>query len=107
MALVKFVTIPFDDGTSSSLLLTFAEVSLGRIVAHNTGLLEGHFTDRIPLTRAAITAAANALNASMADAGSKLATQKMQIEIKKAFRASLPNEILVVYSGLVAAVGAT
>ena len=73
------------------------------LVALVTAIPSPDFAARVATT----TAAANAFNAGLAEIGSKLATQKMQTEIKKAFRASLPDEILVVYSGLVAAVGPT
>ena len=101
MALVKFVTIPFDDSISSSLLLTFAEASLGRIVSHNTGLLEGHFTDRIPLTRAAITAA----EAVVTDGKVKIALQKARTEAKETFLAALPANVAKVYGAVLAAFG--
>ena len=77
------------------------DYTLAHVVALVTDLPGPEFAARV----AATTAAANALNASMAETGSKLAAQKMQIEIKKAFRKALSGQILVVYGGLVAAVG--
>ena len=77
------------------------DYTTAHLVALVTSPPSAEFAERVALT----TTAANALNAGMADTGSKLATQKMQTEIKKAFRGSLPGETLVVFGGLVAAVG--
>jgi hypothetical protein len=101
LALVKFVTIPFDESIANSLLLTFAETSLGRIVAHNTGILEGHFTDRVTPTRAAITAA----EAVVTDINVKLALQKARTEAKENFVAALPANVAKVYGAVLAVFG--
>ena len=101
LALVKFVTIPFDDSIAPPFLLTFAEASLGRIVAHNPGILEDKFTDRIAPTRAAITAA----EAVVTDSKVKLALQKARIEAKETFRADLPANVAKVYGAVLAVFG--
>ena len=101
LALRKFVTIPCDDSISNSLLLTFAEASQGRIVAHNTGILEGHFTDRITLTRAAITAA----EAVVTGGRVKITLQKARTEAKNTFRADLPELPAKVYGAVLAVFG--
>ena len=101
MALVKFVTIPFDDSISSSLLLTFAETSLGRIVANNPGILDNKFTDRIAPTRAAITAA----EAVVTDSKVKIALQKARTESKETFVVALPANVARVFGALLAVFG--
>ena len=101
LALVKFVTIPFDDSIAPPFLLTFAEASLGRIVAHNPGILENKFTDRIAPTRAAITAA----EAVITDAKVKLALQKARTEAKDTFRADLPANVAKIYGAVLSVFG--
>ena len=101
LAIVKFVMVPFDDIILDSLLLTFAEVSLGRIVAHNAVLLAGKFTDRIAPTRAAITT----MESVVTDVKVKLALQKARIEAKKAFRMDLPANLAKIYGALLAVYG--
>ena len=101
LALVKFVTVPFDDKILDSLILTFAEASVGRIVAHNAGLLEGKFTDRIAPTRAAITA----MESVVTDVKVKMALQRARIDSKKTFRSELPGYVAKIYGALLAVFG--
>ena len=89
----------------SAAIITF-QMLIDYTTAHLVALVTDSPGAEFPARVAATTAAANALNASMAATGSKLGMQKMQTEIKKAFRAALPGQIAEIYVGLAAVVGA-
>jgi len=97
----RHLTNPFLSSTiAMQPLMDYTTAHLVALVSVSPG---PEFAARVTATNAA----ANALNASMAETGNKLAMQKMQTEIKKAFRGSLPGQILEIYGAIVGAAGAS